>query len=337
MKKQTPSTWKRCLILAIEVLLVAAMVVAIKFSDALSSDGEETLEKQQSEVVQPDITVDPTDVAHAAEIATYSSTPTYQRISTTVPVTLAPGDYDYTGETVEPPPIVVEEGSDDAEELPEDEEDDEPGISFTTTRLGGVEVHDYDPDADYSSLMNAALEEALTSANPEYALSMGEIYECQRNLKILDMGLDIEQTFNFTYPNTADEIYDLLHPPVAFYPYTQEELIALAKLVDGEAGWFFNTDEHQRAVASVVLNRALSPAWGGDNIIDVIRWPGQYAAKGHRTYTERSYANALYVLENGPITDGVFQAGFKQGTEVLMVFAYPEYSYLDAETTYICK
>ncbi|MDE6040795.1 MAG: cell wall hydrolase, partial [Muribaculaceae bacterium] len=136
-----------------------------------------------------------------------------------------------------------------------------PGYSFTTTRLGGVEVHDYDPDADYSSLMSAALDEALTSDNPEYALAMGEIYECQRNIKILDMELDIETTFYFAAPNTVEEIEALLRPHVPYYNYTQEELIALVKLVDGEAGWSFNTDEHQRAVASVVLNRTTSPDW----------------------------------------------------------------------------
>lgn len=127
--------------------------------------------------------------------------------------------------------------------------------------------------------------------------------------------------------------------------YTDEDLLYLAKIIQNEAGSDFCSDEHQRAVASVVLNRVSDPRFP-DTIIDVITqgWNGecplQYAVGGWERFseiepTERAIENARYVLENGVTVDGaIWQAEFPQGEEVLMMFEYPG---VYSTITYICR
>ena len=52
-----------------------------------------------------------------------------------------------------------------------------------------VQVTGYDPSMDYT----AAIQRTLADGSA-YALQVGAIYEQQRNLKIQDLGLELEQT-----------------------------------------------------------------------------------------------------------------------------------------------
>ena len=98
-----------------------------------------------------------------------------------------------------------------------------------------------------------------------------------------------------------------------------EKKYLLARLVYAEAG--SESDEHQQAVASVVLNRMNSDKFP-DSIDEVIyqRNPLQYACieDGNidKIPDERAIKNAYYIWDNGSIIpDNVlYQAEFKQGS-----------------------
>lgn len=100
-----------------------------------------------------------------------------------------------------------------------------------------------------------------------------------------------------------------------------EKKYLLARLVYAEAG--NESDEHQQAVASVVLNRMNSDKFP-DSIDEVIyqRDPLQYACieDGNidKIPDERAIKNAYYIWDNGSILpDNVlYQAEFKQGSGV---------------------
>lgn len=100
-----------------------------------------------------------------------------------------------------------------------------------------------------------------------------------------------------------------------------EKKYLLARLVYAEAGR--ESDEHQQAVASVVLNRMNSDKFP-DSIDEVIyqRNPLQYACieDGNidKIPDERAIKNAYYIWDNGSILpDNVlYQAEFKQGSGV---------------------
>lgn len=100
-----------------------------------------------------------------------------------------------------------------------------------------------------------------------------------------------------------------------------EKKYLLARLVYAEAGG--ESDEHQQAVASVVLNRMNSDKFP-DSIDEVIyqRNPLQYACieDGNidKIPDERAIKNAYYIWDNGSILpDNVlYQAEFKQGSGV---------------------
>ena len=120
-----------------------------------------------------------------------------------------------------------------------------------------------------------------------------------------------------------------------------DDLMLLARIVQNEAGSYYCSDEHQRAVASVVINRVNDPRFP-DSIYGVISqgWNGecpvQYAVGSPERFfslepSERALANAAYVLEYGSTVDSaIWQAEFVQG-EIVAVFQ-TAYS-----TTYICK
>lgn len=99
-----------------------------------------------------------------------------------------------------------------------------------------------------------------------------------------------------------------------------EELDLLARLIRAEAGSDWCTDELQRAVGSVVLNRVNDSRFP-NTIYEVIYAEGQYSTTWNgeidKPYTDRTYANAKYLLENGVTipTDVVWQANFKQGKQ----------------------
>lgn len=208
---------------------------------------------------------------------------------------------------------------------------------FVTTRLG-IPIDSYDSDVDYTVLMMNALEEAKNAENPDYALACAEIYEESRNLKITSdpAYAEYQVSHNFSLNSGLDvnALYELYHGKPSYYPYTEDELIAVARIVYGEAGSSFISDAHQRDVASVILNRVADGRFGGHTIMGVIQRPGQYATRNNTRYDERSLENARYVLENGPTIDALYQANFKQGTKTLRTYSYPG---MGVNTAYLCK
>lgn len=207
-----------------------------------------------------------------------------------------------------------------------------------TTRTN-IFISNYDDTLNYTTLMEDAIQEALQSEDPTYALNMGEIYEVSRNLKIQEENLDYDTTDYFAATNGSDaqEIYYLMHPEERpFMEYTEEEAMALAKIVYSEARG--GSDEHQRDVASVVVNRAMMNYGGNSTIIDVITAPGQYVNSSRLTsmsFDDKAYQNAVYVLENGPTlpSNVVYQANFKQGSGVHKTYYY---EWLEYPYTYFC-
>lgn len=202
---------------------------------------------------------------------------------------------------------------------------------ITTVRLG-VTVDSYDATVNYQSLIDQTYDMIDDDqSNEEMILSLCEVYEAQRNYKIEDTGSSQSETHYFDNDLSYEEIDRMINPP--WYDYTEDDVEALAALVYAEGGSDWVSDEHQRDIASVVVNRVISPVWNGDTIREVINSPGQYPATCNNTvYDERAYENALYILQNGPTCDAVYQANFKQGTETVAVYDYPGHS-----VTYICK
>ena len=92
----------------------------------------------------------------------------------------------------------------------------------------------------------------------------------------------------------------------------------LAHLIGGEAGADWCSDELQLMVGSVVLNRMADDRFPND-MESVIFQDGQYSTTWNGAYenepTDRTVANARYLLENGPTipSNVVWQANFPQG------------------------
>ncbi|MBE7018429.1 MAG: cell wall hydrolase [Ruminococcaceae bacterium] len=103
--------------------------------------------------------------------------------------------------------------------------------------------------------------------------------------------------------------------------YSSSDLDILSRVVNAEAGSSWLSDEHQRAVASVVLNRVADSRFP-NTIKGVVYQKGQYACTWNgainKTPSQRAINNAKYVLENGITipSNVVFQAQFKQGNGV---------------------
>lgn len=104
----------------------------------------------------------------------------------------------------------------------------------------------------------------------------------------------------------------------------QSKVYMLAHLIGGEAGADWCTDELQLMVGSVVLNRIASDRFP-NTMEEVIFQKGQYSVTWNGAYeqepTERTVANAKYLLLNGPTipSDVLFQANFPQGKTYKLV------------------
>jgi len=117
--------------------------------------------------------------------------------------------------------------------------------------------------------------------------------------------------------------------------YSQEDLMLLARLINGEAGSEWIPDEHQQLVGMVVMNRVNSEYFP-NTITEVIYQPGQYSCVGNSIWNEdppqRVIDNAKLVLEGKVYCppNVLFQAEFLQGTGIYKTFAN------DYSTTYFC-
>lgn len=104
----------------------------------------------------------------------------------------------------------------------------------------------------------------------------------------------------------------------------ESKVYMLAHLIGGEAGADWCTDELQLMVGSVVLNRIASDRFP-NTMKEVIFQKGQYSVTWNGAYenepTERTVANARYLLLNGPTipSDVLFQANFPQGKTYKLV------------------
>lgn len=103
--------------------------------------------------------------------------------------------------------------------------------------------------------------------------------------------------------------------------YSNSDIDLLARVINSEAGSSWHTDEHQRAVGSVVLNRVADGRFP-NTIRDVVYQKGQYGCVSNgminRTPSQRAIDNAKYLIENGVTipTNVVWQSGGKQGNGV---------------------
>lgn len=126
-----------------------------------------------------------------------------------------------------------------------------------------------------------------------------------------------KQETNITTSSEVLAIEPIIEEP----KYTNEELDLLARVIWSEAGSDWLSDEHQRAVASVVVNRVNDNRFP-NTIREVVYQPGQYGCvyNGmiYQTPNQRAYDNARFVLENGVTTpiNVVWQAKGRQGKGV---------------------
>ena len=112
--------------------------------------------------------------------------------------------------------------------------------------------------------------------------------------------------------------------------YSEEDLYIMAHLLAGEAQ--FCTDDEQRYVGSVVLNRVRHEAFP-DTIKGVVFDSGQYSSIKDKNYyrepTESNWNNAKWLLENGSILPGyvIYQSKGKQGKGVYLKTKWHQYCY----------
>lgn len=102
--------------------------------------------------------------------------------------------------------------------------------------------------------------------------------------------------------NDNSQVSSVNHNQIEEQKYTNDELDLVARVVWSEAGSDWLTDEHQRAIASVVINRVNDDRFP-NSIKGVIYQVGQYGCVYNgmikQTPNQRAYDNARYVLENG--------------------------------------
>lgn len=134
----------------------------------------------------------------------------------------------------------------------------------------------------------------------------------------------------YAEPDTTSEVKGVAMENTSFdaaftepvnHNYSDHDLYLLAHLIAGEAQPC--DDMEQRYVASVVLNRVADSRFP-NSLENVIFQKRQYACipdgNFYRQPTERNWANARWILENGSILPGnvVWQSGGKQGRGVYL-------------------
>lgn len=164
---------------------------------------------------------------------------------------------------------------------------------------------DYDPEADYLSIMCRA---AMCGD-----IEAGRAAEICRNESIRTQGLD-ETEISF------------------------DELYLLSKVLFIEAGSPKISDEWRMCIGEVVMNRVLSPEFP-DTVREVIFQEGQYAGVGTPEFeylitpTQDCVSAALRLLEGERVMEPsvVFQANFPQGGGIYKSFYSDDFGF-----TYLC-
>lgn len=114
--------------------------------------------------------------------------------------------------------------------------------------------------------------------------------------------------------------------------YTDYELYLMSHLINAEAGSSWISDEEQRAVGSVVLNRVKDRRFP-NTMQKVIYQRGQYSCTWNGSFSKKPSArvikNAKHVLRNGSTIPKkvVFQAQFFQGKGVWKVLGNHYFCY----------
>lgn len=130
---------------------------------------------------------------------------------------------------------------------------------------------------------------------------------------------DVETTKRTAQETTSKRTTTQTTKDTYINQYTEDDLYVLSHVIYGEAGDCSN--EAQRAVGSVVLNRVASSEFP-NTIRGVVFQPSQYACTWDGNYyrepSERAVNNAKYLLENGSTLPSyvVYQAQFVQGRGV---------------------
>lgn len=112
--------------------------------------------------------------------------------------------------------------------------------------------------------------------------------------------------------------------------YSEEDLYVMAHLLAGEAQ--SQPDSEQRYVGSVALNRVAHPEFP-NTLKGVVFQSGQYACTKDGNYyrepTERNWANAKWLLENGSVFPDniIWQSGGRQGKGVYLKTQWHYYCY----------
>lgn len=171
--------------------------------------------------------------------------------------------------------------------------------------MEGVNVEEYNPEVDYMELMYEC-----AKTNNEYSLMIGHIYELQRNMKIEDMGLNVEKT-NFFVDNVTDNnileniekylgINQEPEQPELIRYYSDFDALMMAKVAYCEARGIKSKTEIA-CVMWTILNRVDKGGYGG-SIAGVITAPNQFAYRASApTVSDRGYdllTLAYDVLDN---------------------------------------
>lgn len=112
--------------------------------------------------------------------------------------------------------------------------------------------------------------------------------------------------------------------------YTEEDLYVMAHVLAGECQSC--PDQEQLYVGSVVLNRKNHPSFP-NTVKGVVFQKGQYSCTRDGNYyrepTERNWANARTLLENGSVLPAnvIWQSGGRQGKGVYVKTRWHYYCY----------
>lgn len=192
-----------------------------------------------------------------------------------------------------------------------------PGIETDPEVIDDGLVNGYDPE-NYTIKYSRPSVNVRTS--PDENAEIVGVFEKNTEVKVLDQKEDGWSTIWFdSLENTMYVKSEYLADEYIVQTYTDAELEMLARVICGEARDCDDTE--QLYVASVVMNRVNHPEFPND-LRSVIFQKGQYACTWdgnyYKTPTDRNWANARFILENGSILPGnvVFQSGGKQGRGV---------------------
>lgn len=176
-----------------------------------------------------------------------------------------------------------------------------------------------------------AVLEILNTSKTKYAKEGAAVYE-QPNTGSRVLGVSqANTTFEVVFEDQAwsmistSEGYSFMETAnlrdTEIVPYSENDLYVLAHVLAGEAQSL--PDEEQRYVGSVVLNRVKHGSFP-NTIEGVVFQKGQYACTWDGNYyrepTERNWANARYLLENGSILPDnvIWQSGKRQGKGIYL-------------------